>query len=43
MKKEKESAWLVFPPLALLALALYLSMYTPDTLRTLIERAVILY
>ncbi|MEK7530130.1 MAG: proton-conducting transporter membrane subunit, partial [Patescibacteria group bacterium] len=43
VKKEKESAWLVFPPLALLACALYLSIHTPDILRVLIERAAILY
>lgn len=43
IKKEKESVWLVLPPIVLLAAALYFSIHTPDVLRVLVDRAVTLY
>lgn len=43
INKEKESVWLVLPPIVLLAAALYFSIHTPDVLRTLVDRAVTLY
>ncbi|MBI2436183.1 MAG: hydrogenase 4 subunit F [Candidatus Magasanikbacteria bacterium] len=41
--QEKENIWLIFPPLILLALALYLSFYPPPFLHTLITNAALGY
>ena len=42
-KEEKESIWLILPPLALLSLALYLGFYQPSFLHMLINNVVLRY
>lgn len=43
IKPEKESIWLILPPLVLIALALYLSFYQPQFLQILISNAALHY